>query len=114
MVKAEEKIDKLLEIKNSSESMAYMEFTDSGLESKGKYILKGNVFSNNINGISSIAVFIRSSNVRKLDFDKQEDKILINTVVPFKLPLESTHIRFTFEDETYNEVELVCTRPSKC
>jgi hypothetical protein len=112
--KAESRVDNLKSLRDSSSSEVFVDFSKSGSIGKGRYIIQAEVFSNDLKGIESASIDISEDKVWDIKLIIKEDKVLIDEVVPFKLPISTTTLKFNFKESDSKRVELYCTIPDKC
>ena len=107
-------LEKLEEMRYAHSTEIFVDFIDSGKVSKGKYLLRAKVYSNNIQDIEKAYIEIKGQHAWDLVLRDSESEKLIDETVPFKLPIGHTLIKFKLKNGEERQAELVCTKVDAC
>lgn len=107
-------LEKLEEMRYAHSTEVFVDFIDSGKVSKGKYLLRAKVYSNNIQDIEKAYIEIKGQHAWDLVLRDSDSEKLIDETVPFKLPIGHTLIKFKLKSGEERQAELVCTKVDAC
>jgi hypothetical protein len=114
IMKMQKKLERLEEIRYAHNTEVFVDFIDAGKVSKGKYLLRAKVYSNNIQDIEKAYIELNGDHAWDLVLRDSHSEKLIDETVPFFLPLGKTFIKFKLKNGEIREVELECTKLGAC